>query len=82
MEFFLEEVYKTFGGTRHVIIDINVTIRIMFRYSTFQVIVLVVVVIKLMLRGSIAQMNTCMLVASHSPQQAQGSPTVWPTRCH
>jgi hypothetical protein len=34
MELFLEEVYKTFGGTRHVVIDINVTIRIMLRYST------------------------------------------------
>jgi len=34
MELFLKEVCKTFGGTRRVIIDINVTIRIIFRYST------------------------------------------------
>ena len=80
MELFLEEVYKTFGGTRHVIIAINVTIRIMFRSSTAQVIMLVAIVIKLMLLDSIAQMN--VLVASHSPQQAQGSPTVWLTQCH
>jgi hypothetical protein len=65
MELFLEEVYKTFGGTRHVI-DINVTIRIMFRYSAAQVIMLVAMVIKLMLIVSIAQMN--VLVSSHSPQ--------------
>jgi hypothetical protein len=75
MELFLEEVYKTFGGARHVIIDINVTVRIILRYSTAQVIVLVAVAIKLMLRDSIAEMN--VLVASHSPQQAQDSPTVW-----
>jgi len=66
MELFLEEVYKTFGGTRHVVIEINVTIRIMFRYSAAQVIMLVAMVIKLMLIDSIAQMN--VLVASHSPQ--------------
>lgn len=66
MELFLEEVYKTFGGTRHVIIDINMTISINFHYSTAQVIVLVAMVIKLMLRASIAEMN--VLVASHSPQ--------------
>ena len=71
---------QNIGGTRHAIININVTIRIMFRYSTVQVIVLVAVVIKLMLLDSIAQMN--VLVASHSTQQAQGSPTVWLTRCH
>jgi hypothetical protein len=66
MELFLEEVYKTFGGTRRVVIDINVTIRIMLRYSTAQVIMLVDMVIKLMLIDSIAQMD--VLVASHSPQ--------------
>jgi hypothetical protein len=53
---------------RHVIIDINVTIRIMFRCSKAQVIVLLAMVVKLMLLDYIAQMN--VLLASHSPLQA------------
>jgi hypothetical protein len=69
MELFLEEVHKTFGGTGHVIIDKNITIRIIFRYSTAQVIVLVAVAIKLMLRDSIAEMNvfSCQRLTAASP---------------
>jgi hypothetical protein len=73
VELFFEEVYKTFGGTRHVIININLTLRIMFRYSTAQVIVLVAMVMKLMLLDSIAQMN--VLVASQ-PASHRSKPRV------
>jgi hypothetical protein len=69
-------VFKTFGGG-HVIKDINVTVRIMFRSSKAQMIVLAAMLIKLILRHSIAQVN--VLVARHSPQQAQGNPTLWLT---
>jgi hypothetical protein len=61
--FFWEKRTKHLVG--HVVMDINVKIRIMLRYSTAQIIMLVAMVIKL-LNDSIAQMN--VLVASDSPQ--------------